>query len=346
MKDHMEDHMEEKSGMQKSDRVRFTLFIVLHIAFCTSVFLCTMGLDQFIFADVVSGTQSDATGFSDLMNFIGVVYKGILAVFLYIVCVAAMLVWSAFLVILLRFAAIKKDTRVTGYEVKATMAVTVAGVIVTLAVGMLFMGTEILEMMGILLLPIVILEITVYWTGLWGRKRSGDLQNLSLEHGDQAAKGDPKAAPKAAPKEEKRMLRAAHIARFTVFVVIHIVLCVLVFCYAKQAGEIGTVDGTDYTRIGIADLLGGAFYTVAMLVWSAVLLTPLRFIAVRKNSRVTELEVKGTLAAAVAGGILSLIMGAICMGIGALVVMAMMFVPVLILEIAMYWIGLREKQRI
>ncbi len=334
--------MEDKFGMQKSDRVRLTLFIVLHIALCTSVFLCIMGLDQFIFADVVSGTQSDATGVGDLMNFIGVVYKGILAVFLYIVCVAAMLVWAAFLVILLRFTAVKKDTRVTGYEVKATMAVTLAGVILTLAVGMLFMGTEILEMMGILLLPIVILEITVYWTGLWGRKRSGDLQDLSLEHADQAAKGDPKAAP----KEEKRMLRAAHIARFAVFIVIHIVLCVLVFCYAKQAGEIGTVDGTDYTRIGKVDLLGGAFYTVAMLVWSAVLLTPLRFIAVRKNSRVTELEVKGTLAAAVAGGVLSLIMGAICMGIGALVVMGMMFVPVLILEIAMYWIGLREKQRI
>lgn len=329
--------MEEPNRTNNLEKVRFTLFVVLHIVLCASVFLCTLGLKEFLFSDFLTA-QSDPTGLGDIMNGLGFIFKGIITIALYVLCVAVMMLWSAFWVILLRFVAVKEDTRVTGYEVKATLAVTVVGVILTLAAGRLFMGTEIFWVMGILFLPIVILEITVYGIGLLGRNQSRDMQDLSLENANQTAKRD--------HKEEKSMLRAAHIVRFTVFVGIHIVLCMLVFRCAKQAGALGTVDGTDYTKLGIADLLGGVLYAVVMLVWSAVLLTPLRLIAVRKNSRVTALEVKGTLAVAVAGVVLSLIMGVIYMGIGAFLVMGMMFLPVLILEIAMYWIGLREKQKI
>lgn len=314
--------MGEKYGMQKSDKVRFTLFVVLHIVLCASVFLCTLGLKEFLFSDFLTA-QSDPTGLGDILNGLGFIFKGIITIALYVLCVAVMMLWSAFWVILLRFVALKEDTRVTGYEVKATLAVTIVGVILTLAAGIAFMGTEIAWVMGIMLVPIVILEITVYWIGLLGKKQSGDMQDISLENAN----------------------HAAHIARFMVFVGIHIVLCMLVFRYAKQAGELGTVGGTDYTALDIADLLGGMLHAVVMLVWSAVLLTPLRLIAVRKNTRVTELEVKGTLAVAVVGIVLSLIMGVICLGLGAFVVMGIMFLPVLVLEIAMYWTGLREKYK-
>lgn len=331
--------MGKESKMQKSDRVRFTLFIVLHVALCAAVLLCIIGLSALLSGDFMSITH-DPTGLSDILSGIAFVFKVILVIGIYVVCVGVMLLLAAFFVLLLRFLAVTKDTLVTGYEVKATLAVMVAGAVLTLAAGMLFTGKDMFWVTGIPLLPILILEFTVYWIALLGRRQSKNLQNVSWENANQSAGG--------APKEEKRISRAAGIVRFAVFCVIHIALCALVFCYARQAGELGTVDGVDYTNIdlsdllsGTAELLGGLLYMAVMLVWSAVLLTPLRLIAIRKNTRITKLEINATLAVVIAGAVLTLTMGVIFMGVGALFVMGMIFLLVLVLEIAMYWMGLR-----
>lgn len=53
-----------------------------------------------------------------------------------------MFVWSAVLLIPFRIIAVRKTTRVTDFEVKATLAVTVVEVVLSLAAGVLFMGTE------------------------------------------------------------------------------------------------------------------------------------------------------------------------------------------------------------
>lgn len=61
-----------------------------------------------------------------------------------------MLVWSAVLLIPFRIIAVRKTTQVTDFEGKATLAVTVLGVILSLAACGLFRGIE----------------------GLWSRKNS------------------------------------------------------------------------------------------------------------------------------------------------------------------------------
>lgn len=61
-----------------------------------------------------------------------------------------MFVWSAVLLIPFRIIAVRKTTRVTNLEVKATLVVTVVGVVLSLAAGVLFRGTG----------------------GLWSRKNS------------------------------------------------------------------------------------------------------------------------------------------------------------------------------
>lgn len=100
-----------------------------------------------------------------------------------------------------------------------------------------------------------------------------------------------------------------------VYIVIHIVLCLAVFEGAKyvlKAGEEGNL--FRLFDVVIACLKSN----IVLMNVAVVLLTPFRLIGIRQSSPVTDFEVKGTMAVTVAGGVLSLIMGAICMGIGAL----------------------------
>ena len=98
------------------------------------------------------------------------------------------------------------------------------------------------------------------------------------------------------------------LARFVVFALIQVVLCVLAFVFAagissaepafQTDGSI-YVDGTDFTPLAQlgGEILNGALSLLALgasflvtAVISAVLLLPFRFIAVRKDSILTRIE--------------------------------------------------------
>ena len=101
----------------------------------------------------------------------------------------------------------------------------------------------------------------------------------------------------------------------------------------------------EFEHVGLFDILMGALDAIVMSVWSAVFMTPLRIIAVRKHTRVTDFEIKGTLAAAVAGVALSLAVSALFVRRVNLFLMGVMFLLVLIWEITIYWIGLWERRQ-
>lgn len=116
-------------------------------------------------------------------------FNGIFTVITGGLYVLVMFVWSAVLLIPFRIIAVRKTTRVTDFEVKATLVVTVVGVVLSLAAGVLFMGTGGLRLMGVLFLSVLIFELPVYWGGLWGRKFSlqrelakNNFQNVTNEY--------------------------------------------------------------------------------------------------------------------------------------------------------------------
>lgn len=162
--------------------------------------------------------------------------------------------------------------------------------------------------------------------------------------------------------ESKYGVREPDKVRFMIFIVFHIVLCMSVFLYARELVEFepiadtmsdAYVDGTDVTDIvnagiytfnGIFTVITGGLYVLVMFVWSAVLLIPFRIIALRKTTQVTDFEVKATLVIAAVGVVLSLTAGVLFMGTGSLWMMGVLFLPVLIFEIPVYWGGLWSRK--
>ncbi|MCM1089852.1 MAG: hypothetical protein NC092_03560 [Butyrivibrio sp.] len=166
--------MEEKSRLKKSDRVRFTLFIVIHIVLCLSAFLCVWGLEQFVALDSMDASLG-------IIFALGFILEVVLVLFIQLLCPMVMLVEAAFLVIVLRFTAVKKDTRVTGYELKATLAVMLVGVALTWVVGVIFNGLGAVLMMGTMFFSVLILELAMYWIALWeGQKKSTHLSSQCI----------------------------------------------------------------------------------------------------------------------------------------------------------------------
>lgn len=119
------------------------------------------------------------------------------------------------------------------------------------------------------------------------------------------------------------------LARFVVFALIQVVLCVLAFVFAAGISsaepEFQTdgsiyVDGTDFTPLAQlgGEILNGALSLLALgasflvtAVISAVLLVPFRFISVRKDSILTRIEARGTLIVILVCTAVSLISAAI-----------------------------------
>ena len=159
--------MEGKCGMREPQKVRFMIFIVFHIVLCMFVFFYAKELVGFEpIADAMPDAYVDGADVTDIVNVGIYTFNSIFTVITCGLYVLVMFVWSAVLLIPFRIIAVRKTTQVTDFEVKATLVVTVAGVVLSLAVGVLFMGTGSLWLMGVLFLPVLIFEIPVYWCGL------------------------------------------------------------------------------------------------------------------------------------------------------------------------------------
>lgn len=154
-------------------------------------------------------------------------------------------------------------------------------------------------------------------------------------------------------------------ARLVVFTIIHILLCLSVFLYAKEYSELlkemqieyadeMNIDGSDFSglfNLGISafnnifSFVSLLFYDVAMTILSAFLVVPFRLIAIRTLSEISDFEVKTTLKIILTGIIIVLLTGIMFVGIIAFIPILMMFIPVLIFEFFFYWFGLKSKNR-
>lgn len=165
--------MEGKYVMRELNKVRFMFFIVFHIVLCMFVFFYAKELVGFEpIADTMSDAYVDGTDVTHIVNAGIDAFNGIFTVITGGLYVLVMFVWSAILMIPFRIIAVRKTTQVTDFEVKATLMVTVVGVVLSLSLGVIFMGTGCLWLMGVLFLPVLIFELPVYWGGLWSRKIS------------------------------------------------------------------------------------------------------------------------------------------------------------------------------
>lgn len=159
------------------------------------------------------------------------------------------------------------------------------------------------------------------------------------------------------------IMKNRSLARFVVFALIQVVLCVLAFVFAAGISsaepEFQTdgsiyVDGTDFTPLAQlgGEILNGALSLLALgasflvtAVISAVLLVPFRFIAVRKDSILTRIEARGTLIVILVCTAVSLISAAIFGGAGCMVVALVLMIPQLLLSVLMYWLCIFLRSR-
>lgn len=336
--------MGESNGTNDLGKMRLVIFIGIHIFLCVVVFW---------FADALTDLWPSSGGGSDLEDLINAI-TGPFKVFSYIIgnCagVAVVLGLSVSLLIPFREFAVTKSSRVTEFELNATLEFMYVSAALTAFIGVIFIGFGSLFVMLIQFIPLLMMEGTVYWTSLRDLYLAGGQEPIPPADAGQAAVA---VQADAAEKQEETVqsMQKADIARFVVFIVFHVLLCVGVFCYTMELRELyselyadGAAEITDWWDIVI--VLSDLWYALAMLGWSALLMIPLKLIALRKVTRAAAFEIKGTLAVMAAGSVLTLAVGAFAIGWEYFRYMIEMFVPVLILEFAIYWNALRGRKRL
>lgn len=159
-------------------------------------------------------------------------------------------------------------------------------------------------------------------------------------------------------------MKKASLARFAVFVIIHVLLCISAALYAQecvgaaglvQAPESGlTIDGSDFTPLAelmvfsVNGMLSGflsVVYVALMTVFSIVLLLPFRFISVRRFTVITRRERNATMAVIIAGTVLAVLAVMIFCGLSAVPLCLLFLLPTLLIEILMYWLTLYFRSK-
>lgn len=158
-------------------------------------------------------------------------------------------------------------------------------------------------------------------------------------------------------------MKKASLARFAVFVIIHVLLCISAALYAQECvGAMGiaaspdsvSVDGSDFTPLAelmvfsVNGMLSGflsVVYVALMTVFSIVLLLPFRFISVRRITVITRQERNATLAVIIAGTVLAVLAVMIFCGISAVPLCLLFLLPTLLIEILMYWLTLYFRSK-
>lgn len=320
--------MGEPNGANSLDDMRFKIFIVLHIILCIVVFFITKELTMFTYGFLGPFT---------------ILFGGIIYIIGSVFGVAVMIVVSAALLIPFWAVTVTKTSRVTEFEVDDTLKVMFAGVIVTVIAGMIFCGFGCLILMAMLFVPVLIMEGVMYWSSLRANYLAG-WEYLPPEEAVQTVKAAPEEKPEENPEEIVQSMQKADIVRFAAFIVIHIVLCAAIFCYAIDLGKLPP-GGTEITIGQHIVIAVRKLYILAMWGWSVLLLIPFKHIALRNTIRASAFEIKWTLAIVAAGVVLTVAVCMFYLGLGRFWFMVEMFVPVLIFELALYWAALRGGNR-
>lgn len=314
--------MEEPYGTNNLEDMRFKIYIVIHIVLCIVVFFFAKILTDSLFKNSGGSSDLDELFFAFTFLFRGIIY--IIGSGFGIMVTAGL---SAALLIPFRSVAVTKNSRVSEFEVDDTLKVMYAGVILTVIAGIIFSGFGCLVVMGILFVPVLIMEYAIYWTALREGNRSEHSTKVPLESSDRTVQRN--------RPQMKRKMQTKEKARFLIYIVIHSVLCLAVFLGAKFLLE-------------SKDLLSAVvLYPVCNIVLmdgAVVLLTPFRLIGIRQFSQVTDFEVKGTAAVMIAGVVLTTVAGGIYIRWENSWLLLLLFLPIVFLELLLYWSGLVERK--
>lgn len=146
--------------------------------------------------------------------------------------------------------------------------------------------------------------------------------------------------------------RAAAV-RFRAYVIIHIILCTFVFFYSLSLTE-SLISSDDlfpllyifFPIIILINIVLCAFHFIVTLWLAGILVALLLLITVKDDSRVTEYEVSDTWEATLWGVIVTIVVHILFRGFRGLSILVVLFLPVLILELAVYLITLKHTARL
>ncbi|MGN0607421.1 MAG: hypothetical protein ACI4JM_12965 [Oscillospiraceae bacterium] len=137
--------------MKKTAKARLIIFIIIHIVLCLCAFLYTKE-----FADISISA-----------------YNGVFYTINFIVGIAVMFFISMILIIPFRLISVRKLTEVSDFELKTTLKIIIAGIVIMLLAGIIFLGINMLIPMLIMTVPPLIFEIFLYWFSLKEKNLNG-----------------------------------------------------------------------------------------------------------------------------------------------------------------------------
>ena len=167
-------------NMKKTAKARFIIFIIIHVVLCSYVFLCTKGYAELVnkgAVEYISDLYVDGADFTDIANLGITAFNGAFSMLEFAGCVVSMFVISVILIVPLRLISVRKLTEVSDFELKTTMKVIIAGIVIMLLAGIIFCGINMLIPMLIMTVPPLIFEIFVHWFSLKEKNLKDESEN-------------------------------------------------------------------------------------------------------------------------------------------------------------------------
>ncbi|MGN1108384.1 MAG: hypothetical protein ACI4RK_03290 [Oscillospiraceae bacterium] len=157
--------------MKKTSAARFIVFVVIHVLLCVSAALYVSEYTTLILLESPDSMYIDGADFTPLAELAVISVNGFLSAFVTVICFAFMTILSVVLLIPFRLISVRKFTIITRREQRATLAVILAGTVLTALAVLIFCGVTSVPRLLLFLLPSLLIEILMYWLTLYFRSK-------------------------------------------------------------------------------------------------------------------------------------------------------------------------------
>lgn len=157
--------------MKKTAAARFIVFVVIHVLLCVSAALYDSEYTTLIRLESPDSMYIDGADFTPLAELAVISVNGFLSAFVTVICFAFMTILSVVLLIPFRLISVRKFTIITRREQRATLAVILAGTVLTALAVLIFCGVTSVPRLLLFLLPSLLIEILMYWLTLYFRSK-------------------------------------------------------------------------------------------------------------------------------------------------------------------------------
>lgn len=158
--------------MKKTSAARFIVFVVIHVLLCVSAALYVSEYTTtLIRLESPDSMYIDGADFTPLAELAVISVNGFLSAFVTVIYFAFMTILSVVLLIPFRLISVRKFTIITRREQRATLAVILAGTVLTALAVLIFCGVTSVPRLLLFLLPSLLIEILMYWLTLYFRSK-------------------------------------------------------------------------------------------------------------------------------------------------------------------------------